>query len=257
MDCKRTEVVAATPDKPIRAVLCGRHLDDLRALLRDLPIVEVAQDPDVVISHGGDGSLLGAERDWPRVPKCPLRDRRMNPKCPAHPDERVLELLVRGELKMARVDKLVARMNDGRELIALNDLSMSKGIVTSSVRYRLWLDDELYKGQIVGDGLVVATPFGSTGYFRNITQSLFRVGIGLAFNNCSDQVNHIVVGNRTVIRAKVLRGPAMLVADNDPARLDLAEGDEVTIAQGEHQATILGLDIFRCRECYSLRENGV
>ncbi|MDX9979654.1 MAG: hypothetical protein RBU25_06335 [Lentisphaeria bacterium] len=257
MDCKRTEIAAATPEKPIRAVLCGRHLDDLRNLLRDFPIVEVDQQPDVVIAHGGDGSLLGAERDWPGIPKCPLRDRRMNPKCPAHPDERVLNLLVRGELKESRVGKLVARMADGRQLVALNDLSMSKGIVTSSVRYRLWLDDELYKGQIVGDGLVVATPFGSTGYFRNITQSLFRVGIGLAFNNCSDQVNHVIVDRRTVIRTKVLRGPAVLVADNDPVRLDLDEGDEVTIVQGEQETVILGLDIFRCRECYSLRENGV
>jgi NAD+ kinase len=115
----------------------------------------------------------------------------------------------------------------------------------------------LYKGQIVGDGLVVATPFGSTGYFRNITHSLFRVGIGLAFNNCSDPVDHIIVRNDTVIRAEVIRGPAVLVADNDPARLDLDEGDVVTFSQCEQHTVILGLDIFRCRECYGLRENGV
>jgi len=215
------------------------------------------EHPDVVISHGGDGSLLGAERDYPGVPKCPLRDRRMNPKCPEHPNERVLELLTRGELREDRIGKLVARTGDGRELVGLNDLFISKSIVSSAVRYRLWLDDELYKGQIVGDGLVVATPFGSTGYFRNITHSLFRVGIGLAFNNCSDPVDHIIVRNDTVIRAEVIRGPAVLVADNDPARLDLDEGDVVTFSQCEQQTVILGLDIFRCRECYGLRENGV
>lgn len=181
----------------------------------------------------------------------------MNPKCPEHPDERIVQWLVEGELEESRVAKLIARTGDGRQMVALNDLYLSKGIVTSSVRYRLWLDDELYKGQIVGDGLVVATPFGSTGYFRNITQSLFRVGIGLAFNNCSDQVNHIVVDNRTRIRAEVIRGPAVLVADNDPARLDLVEGDEVTFGQSGQEAVILGLDVFRCRDCYSLRQNGV
>ncbi|MBT7163980.1 MAG: hypothetical protein HN904_14455 [Victivallales bacterium] len=247
----------ATPAQPIRAAIRGRHLDDLRALLRGFPIVVDNEHPDVVISHGGDGSLLGAERDYPGVPKCPLRDRRMNPKCPEHPNERVLELLTRGELREDRIGKLVARTGDGRELVGLNDLFISKSIVSSAVRYRLWLDDELYKGQIVGDGLVVATPFGSTGYFRNITHSLFRVGIGLAFNNCSDPVDHIIVRNDTVIRAEVIRGPAVLVADNDPARLDLDEGDVVTFSRCEQQTVILGLDIFRCRECYGLRENGV
>lgn len=257
MDCTRTEVVRATPDQPIRAAICGRHLDDLRGLLKGYPILIDQKDPQVVISHGGDGSLLGAEREWPGIPKCPLRDRRMNPKCAEHPDERVLDLLVRGELAESRVVKLIARTADGRELVALNDLILSKSIITSCVRYRLWLDDELYKGQIVGDGLVVATPFGSTGYFRNITHSLFRVGVGLAFNNCSDQVNHIVLDRRTVIRAEVIRGPAVLVADNDPTQLELDEGDVVTFAQGEQETVILGLDIFRCDACYSLRENGV
>ncbi len=247
----------ATPDQPIRAAICGRHLDDLRDLLKGYPILIDQEHPEVVISHGGDGSLLGAERQWPGVPKCPLRDRRMNPKCAEHPDERVLDLLVRGELAENRVAKLVARTADGRDLVALNDLILSKSIITSCVRYRLWLDEELYKGQIVGDGLVVATPFGSTGYFRNITHSLFRVGVGLAFNNCSDQVNHIVLDRRTVIRAEVIRGPAVLVADNDPTHLELDEGDVVTFAQSEQETVILGLDIFRCDACYSLRENGV
>jgi NAD+ kinase len=250
--------VRATPAQPIRAAICGRHLGDLRKLLRKFPIVVDNETPDVVITHGGDGSLLGAERDYPGVPKCPLRDRRMNPKCPTHADEEAfIDQLVRGELREERVSKLTAHTDDGRELIGLNDIILSKSIVSSCVRYRLWLDDELYKGQIVGDGLVIATPFGSTGYFRNITHSLLRVGIGLAFNNCSDPVDHIVVSNETVIRAEVIRGPAVLVADNDPARLNLDEGDVLTCSQCEQQAVILGLDVFRCRECYSLRQDGV
>jgi NAD+ kinase len=249
--------VRAIPAQPIRAAICGRHLDDLRELLKRFPIVVDNETPDIVISHGGDGSLLGAEREYPGIPKCPLRDRRMNPKCAVHADETILDQLVRGELRVERIRKLVACTDDGRELLGLNDLILSKSIISSCVRYRLWLDDELYKGQIVGDGLVVATPFGSTGYFRNITHSLFRVGIGLAFNNCSDPVDHIVVGPDTVIRAEVIRGPAVLVADNDPARLDLKEGDVVTFARCEQETVILGLDAFRCRDCYSLRENGV
>ena len=36
--------------------------------------------PDIIISNGGDGSLLGAERDFPGIPKLGLRDSRTSLK---------------------------------------------------------------------------------------------------------------------------------------------------------------------------------
>jgi len=37
--------------------------------------------------------------------------------------------------------------------------------------------------RVVGDGILVATPFGSTGYYRSITGGQFTDGLGVAFNN--------------------------------------------------------------------------
>lgn len=240
----------------LRAAICGRNLADLRRYLEHAAIRVVSSSPDVVISYGGDGSLLGAERDHPGVPKCPLRDSRANPKCPAHTEEELLRQLAAGTLGETRLMKIEADAGGGNRAVGLNDVSVSKEQISSAVRYRIWLDEEPYAGQIVGDGLVVATPFGSTGYYRSITHSMFRLGLGLAFNNSTEPTDHLVVEDDTVIRVEVIRGPAVLLADNAPATARLGKGDAVTVRKSNEWATVLGLDTFRCPECYALRQGG-
>jgi len=238
----------------MRVAICGRNLDELTAILATLPVEIVPEKPDVVIAYGGDGALLGAERDFPGVPKCPIRDRRGSPKCPDHTVEGTLARLLAGTLQVSRLITLEAAAG-ARRIAGINDVVVNKRIISSAVRYRLWLGDELYKNQIVGDGLVIATPFGSTGYYRSITHSLFRVGIGLAFNNSTEPLDHLVVAQETQIRVEVLRGPAVLLADNNPSRISLRQGDVVTVERQLRETEILGLDIFRCPACWQLRQD--
>ena len=240
--------------RKLRVLICGRSLTELRRLLSRFAVQVVDRNPELVISYGGDGALLGAERDFPGVPKCPLRDRRTHPKCPEHDEAAVLELLMAGRLAESRLSKLTAETGAHQRVTGMNDIVVSKENITSAVRFRLWLDDELCENQIVGDGLVVATPFGSTGYYRSITHSLFRVGIGLAFNNTTEPLDHLVVNDGTVVTIEIIRGPALLLADNDPVRLRLAQGARVAIVKSPDEATVLGLDIFRCKDCYRLRQ---
>lgn len=243
--------------KRIRAAICGRHLDELRRRLRGFPIEIVEKDPELVISYGGDGSLLGAERDWPGVPKCPIRDVRRNPKCPRHGEDQVLAMLVAGQLEVSRLMRLEAAAPDGTRLHAINDIVVTKENTASAVRVRIWLNGELFQPQNVGDGLLVATPFGSTGYYQSITRGCFRTGIGLAFNNPRDWLGHIVVPETTAIAVEILRGPAQLLADNDPCRVCLKDGDRLLIRRLREKTLAYGIDVFRCPECYHLRRNGV
>ncbi|MBR1991369.1 MAG: hypothetical protein IJ986_03745 [Bacteroidales bacterium] len=57
-----------------RVKLMGKNLDDVRPkiLARGMEIVD--ENFDLVIAHGGDGTLLWSERDYPGIPKLPLRD---------------------------------------------------------------------------------------------------------------------------------------------------------------------------------------
>jgi len=241
----------------MRVAICGRNLDDLRDTLREFPFEVVDADPDAVISYGGDGSLLGAERDFPGVPKCPVRDRRSSPKCLRHGEEQVLRLLADGALSESRLTKLEAVKQGDRGVVGINDVVINKQSISSAVRYRLWLDGELYKDQIVGDGLVVATPFGSTGYYRSITHSLFRVGLGLAFNNSTEPLDHLVIDGDSVIDVEIIRGPAVLLADNDPGRVALEAGDRVKIKKSPEETVVLGLEVFRCEDCGQLRQHAI
>lgn len=237
----------------LRAAICGRNLDDLRELLQGYPVEFVDKDPEVVFSHGGDGALLGAEREFPGVPKYPLRDWRNNPPCPLHDESKVIDMIFSGGLRCFEVTKLETIAQD-RKLLALNDISIHRVNLSSAVRYRLHLDGALHANHIVGDGLIVATPFGSTGYYRSITHSLFRIGIGIAFNNTTEPIDHLVVEEDCLISLEILRGPAVLVADNDPEQIDLQSGDQVEIRRAEHNAVVYGLDVLRCRECFLLRQ---
>jgi len=242
---------------PIRVAVCGRHLDDLHRRLKGFPIEVVTENPELVISYGGDGALLGAERVWPGVPKCPIRDVRRNPKCPKHGEEQVLTMLVRGELRSSQLMRLQAEAPDGSHRYAINDVVIAKQNPASAVRTRIWLGEELLQSQNVGDGLLVATPFGSTGYYQSITRGCFLTGIGLAFNNPMHWQDYIVLPEDTVVRVEILRGPALLLADNDPARICLTDGDRLTVKRVSGTTTAYGMDIFRCRDCYRLRQDGV
>ncbi|MBN2450691.1 MAG: NAD(+)/NADH kinase [Lentisphaeria bacterium] len=248
---------ASASGRLLRIAICGRHLDDLRQRLQRFPMVLVDSDPDLVISYGGDGALLGAERDWPGIPKCPIRDVRRNPKCSLHGEDQVLDMLFEGRLRRSLLARLLAEGPGGAQLSAINDVIVSKGSISSAVRTRIRLDDEVFQAQNVGDGLVVATPFGSTGYFQSITRGCFRVGIGLAFNNPMNWLDYVVVHEDTVISVEILRGPALFLADNNPARFNLKDGDRLTVRRAEEPTLAYGIDVFRCRDCYRLRENGV
>jgi NAD+ kinase len=232
--------------------LVGQHLDDIHPLLEARGFEISDQQPDLIITHGGDGTLLGAEREFPGIPKFPIRDKRTAPRCKAHSCEFLLDLLLEGKLSKTSLMKLSGCSN-GREMTGINDVLIHNLNRVSAVRYQVWINDELYAGEIVGDGACVSTVHGSTAYYRSITHSIFRVGIGLAFSNSTELTNHLVLPENSCIRFKILRGPAIMVADNTPNYVELKEGDEAVIKKIDDQAEVYGLDLFMCPECRKLR----
>jgi NAD+ kinase len=241
---------SATEQKRIRmrVVLFGPRAADIEAAVRKHPELEVVEtDPEVVVSYGGDGTLLSAEHLWPGVPKVPIRNSRRGLRCMAHPPETILERLARGGLIRTEFMKLACSLRfaqdraPGRELTAMNEFSVHMSRLTSALRFRLWIDEESYgPGQeILGDGFVVSTPFGSTAYFKHITRGYFHSGIGIAFKSTSEQVNHLIVADNEVLRILITRGPAMLAYDNVPETFDLTENDELTLRKHPGSTVLL------------------
>ncbi len=231
----------------------GRNLDDIMPVIAKHGLQIVEENPDVIVTHGGDGALLGAEREFPGVPKFPIRDERTAPLCPDHGGyDKMMQLLVSAKLKKTELIKLEGRFKD-RRLQAINDIFVHNGDPVSAIRYRVWIDGRPYGEEIVGDGVGVATVHGSTAYYRSITHSIFKVGIGLAFSNSTELTNHLVLPDSSSIRIVITRGPATLVADNNPDKIELAKDDVVEIAKTPEKLVLYGQEIFMCPKCRKLR----
>lgn len=213
-----------------------------------IAVVTKPEEADAIVCHGGDGTLIGAEREYPGVPKVVVRPDLRFDKCPAHRPERFFTRLREGTLSRTALPKLEVRSN-GHRLLAVNDIVMHNALVTSAVRYAVRIDGVPYSGTIIGDGLVVSTPFGSSAYYKSITRSVLRVGIGLAFNNSTEAVSHLVLAEDARISLEILRGPALLVADNVTEPLPLRDGDGATIAMAEERAHLWGIDTLLCLDC--------
>ncbi len=204
------------------------------------------ETPDVVITYGGDGTLLHAERRHPSIPKVALRGSPTSQKSHDYPFEKALDALQKGaftEERQLKLECVVARKGRKPEtLIALNDIIVRNTHLERAVRFSMALGKERIGDILIGDGFVIATPFGSSAYYNSITKRSFTRGLGIAFNNLTTEQPNLLVDEDVTVAANILRGPADLAADN--LRLDgiLDEGDTVTIRRARLDAILLRPD---------------
>jgi NAD+ kinase len=236
----------------MKVKLIGKHLKDISPLLKTRDFELTDNTPELIIAHGGDGALLDAERMYPGIPILPLRDQETAPLCGAHSYEKQLDNFCAGKTPKTINSKLYSSFN-GREILGLNDIFIHNYNRGKAMRYRVWIDNVLYANEIVGDAVGMATIHGSTAYYRSITHSIFKIGLGLAFSNSTEVVNHLVLPEDAVVRVKIIRGPGVMVADNNPDFIEIPEGSEVSIRKAEKDAVIYGLENFMCQSCRLLR----
>jgi len=237
----------------MKVTLYGAESESLRPLVEAQAALDlVDEDPEVVVCFGGDGTLLAAEHRWPNVPKVPLRNSRRGFRCIADAPAEVLELLAADRLvahehlKLECVVKHESPDDADLALIAINEFSVHKGRTNASVRFQISFDGKAYgvesDHEIIGDGFVVCTPFGSTAYFNQITRGEFWAGIGVAFMYTSEHTNHVVLPEDTVVRARITRGPAVLAYDNSSDYINLDAGDELLVKRSQQCAVLLTPD---------------
>ncbi|MBI4148344.1 NAD(+)/NADH kinase [Candidatus Woesearchaeota archaeon] len=199
-------------------------------------------NPDLVISYGGDGTFLVAERAYPGVPKILVRDSTICKKCHDLPLSHILQRIKMGKYFLNEHPKLAARIPGKEdEILSTNDFVLRNIAPTHAIRFTLEINGKKQnKGnEYIGDGVVIATPFGSTAYYNSITRKTFTKGIGIAFNNLTTPTKHLVLSEQALLRIKLTRGDALFVADNDPTTYTLHEGDVINIKKSTHVARII------------------
>ena len=240
----------------MKLYLTGPRAGGLRSRLKKAGFIlsDSVETADLIFVCGGDGAMLTAAADYPDRLIFAMRDEETAPLCPRHSVEMQLSMLLAGEAKRTDLPRLAGEAN-GKTLYGINDIFIHNKINVAAMRYDVMIDSELYGREIVGDGVGVSTVHGSTAYYRSITHSVFRTGIGLAFSNSTELVNHLVLPECSRVRIRILRGPCEMVADNSRKSIPLAEGDEALIHLSGETTPILGLDIFMCPECRMMRHD--
>lgn len=223
----------------MKVLLIGEKISEIEALVKTAGLEIVDLDPELIISYGGDGTFFQAEHRYPSIPKLILKASRICKLCSKLDNEELLRRTTAGDYKLKSLPKLEARAG-GEKLLALNDIIVHNANSRHAIRYHLSLDGQtISPHEIIGDGVVIATPLGSTGYYRSITDSYFELGLGIAFNNSTEQSDHLVVSSDRHITVTISRGPALVFADNQIEEIELNVGESVTIKQAPEQARIL------------------
>jgi NAD+ kinase len=223
----------------MKVLIFGEKRKDVEKTVAGMGFKVVENKPDLILSYGGDGTMMLAESKFPGIPKVILKkDGSICKKCSPLSNGEVLTRIRKGSYKIEKLWKLKATIA-GKTILGMNDIIIHNKDARHAIRYKVWVNNKEISSTIIGDGIVVATPFGSTAYYRSITDSFFEIGMGLAFNNSTEQADHIVLKEDSEIKIKIIRGPVIIYADNQPEFIDAEEGDEIKIKKSNIVAKIL------------------
>ncbi len=206
----------------------------VRALVRAQGMRPVRVGPDVVLTVGGDGTLLLAEHRYPGVPKLPVGRSKTSRTCGIlDMDDGVRRLAAawragrletRAEMKLSA--SIVRGARERRLPDAMNDVVVRNRVQAHALRFSVSSGRRKWDGQI-GDGVIVATPFGSTGYFESVTRTTFAAGIGLAFSNTVAPNAPAVLSARAVVEVRIEREDALVSIDTLERTWRMRRGDIV------------------------------
>lgn len=202
---------------------------------------------DMVVALGGDGTMLHASRltAMDSVPVLGVNLGRLGFLAEVQPDEwrQVFDRVRRGDYWIEHRFMLHAEVwrGDHQRLSVevLNEVVVSRGALVRPVRLETYIDGELLT-TYVADGLIIATPTGSTAYalaaggpilppdLKNIL--LLAVAPHLSVDRA------IVLAQGSVVTVKVVTDQPAVVTGDGSIELPLQDGDQITVAASSHVA---------------------
>ncbi len=209
---------------------------DLVTLNRELPA------SDVLVVLGGDGTFLRAAQAVARV-DVPLLGVNLGKvgflsKAEATELEPVLRQLVEGDFAVGERMALTGAIlpgggATGEAFTALNDIVVARGSLARVVRLDVTIDAS-HLATFVSDGLVVASPTGSTGYSFSaggpILDPQSRNIVVTPIAGYLSALRSIVVSPSQVVRCRVVDAFEALVSIDGREDRKLAVGDVVEVS---------------------------
>lgn len=228
------EAAAAGRDLGYAIAICESQNDTLDLADPDASV----EGAEILVTVGGDGTLLrGARIAYPHdIPLLGINTGRLGFLTELDGDAQIRrelrEVLRKGIIIEDRA-ALEATLADNRTFVALNDVVVRKGGASRIVPFGLELDGE-HVANLPADGIVIATPTGSTAYFLSaggpiISPHVDAFGIAALLPHTLFARPLIVPVTSTIgisLDSEIVH--ANLEADGE-AVADLSPGDRVTI----------------------------
>jgi NAD+ kinase len=211
---------------------------DMDKLLHELPTT------DALVVLGGDGTFLRAARVVAEV-DVPIIGINLGKvgflsKAEAGDLETVLERIVAGEFsfdeRMVIEGRILRGGKDGagetERHIALNDIVVARGALARVCRLDVSIDDT-HLATFIADGLVIASPTGSTGYSFSAGGPILDPGsrnvIVTPIAAYLSAFRSVVVSPEQVVRCRVVDAHEALVSIDGREDLPIAVGDTVEV----------------------------
>ena len=210
------------------------------------PRAEVARGSDLLVVLGGDGTILSVARELGEnaVPILGVNLGRLGFLAEVTPDELLedLERVLAGEMQTVRRMRLeVSAEREGRELgrfLAINDAVITRSDLSRMIDLEA-LSDDVPVTTYHGDGLIVATPTGSTAYSLSAGGPILMPDIEafvltpICPHALSQRPLVLPQTSRIAIRVFPREGAAQLTLDGQSG-LVLRSGDTVLVRRSEH-----------------------
>ena len=228
--------------------------EDLRGRVRFdgafCPSEELATRADLVIAFGGDGTILRAAAAVGRsgVPILGINLGRLGFLAEVTPQEldRELERLLSGAYRIEPRMALEIRLGEPAEpVFALNDCVIGKGLRSRVIEIETFVSG-LSVSAFAGDGMIVSTPTGSTGYCLSsggpVVHPQMDVLIVVPICPHSLSMRPLIVPSDQSLTVRVRADHDHMILDADGRTIStLNSGDQVRLRRADHVVNLVKL----------------
>jgi NAD+ kinase len=211
---------------------------------RGCEVVADAASADLAVVVGGDGTMLVAARELvrSRVPLVGINQGRVGFMTDIGRDDMSagLQAILEGRYTLEERAVLDAEILRGNrsilKTIALNEAVVSRGAQGRLIEFGLSIDGEfVYK--LRGDGIIVATPTGSTAYALSAQGPILHPAVPalaiVPLNPHTLSARPVSVSDRSVIEISVPHAADARAHFDGFASTDMAEGDRLSLRRSE------------------------
>jgi NAD+ kinase len=211
---------------------------------------ELGQRCDIAIVVGGDGTMLGIARQLSRfgLPMVGINQGRLGfiTDVPVGHFAETLAPMIAGDYEEERRTMLEGGVwRDGDKIFdgfAMNDVVVSRGATASMVELKIDIGSE-FVANLRADGLIVASPTGSTAYALSAGGPILHPGIAgwvlvpIAPHDLSNRP--IVLPDGGEISIEIVAGRDASVNFDMQSLASLLHGDRISVRRSAHQVRFL------------------